>query len=211
MIEHPTRRGHRIVGPLRPSHRAERHWVIAVVGIAVTVAAAATSAYASYESAQQQAAAQKATGKYNAQLAENQAQQARNEALNAKYAAEVQAKQREDHTRRVLASQRVAAGASGITTEGSPLAVMMDQASQGAYEAALIRYGGETQQAGYLNQGNVFDTQGAFARFSSDFSASAAEEAGAYRAGTTLLSGVGSAASQYATYARSQPSSTRGG
>ena len=208
---HERRRGHRVVGPLRGSHRGERHYILAIVGIAVTVAAAATSAYASYAQAEQQAASQKATGKYNAQFAENQAQQARNEALNAKYAAEVQAKQREDRTRRVLASERVAAGASGITTEGSPLAVMMDQASQGAYEAALIRYGGETQQAGYLNQGNVFDSQAAFSRFGSQFGADQAEQAGVYRAGTTLLSGAASATSQYAQYQRSQPSSINAG
>ncbi len=180
---HREYRGHRLVGPL-PKRREERHWV-AVVGLVVAVAAAATSAYAQHEQAQQQQDA----AKYNAKVATNQA-------LQAQYAAEAQAKQREEQTRRRLATQRVAAGASGVTTEGSPLAVMMDSAAQGAYEAGLIRAGGQYQADALFGEAGI-------QRFYGDSAASA----GALRSGTTLLSGAGNAAYGYARLQSNQPSS----
>lgn len=182
------RRGHRIVGPIR-SRADRRPYTLAVVGLVVTIAAAAASAYAAYEQGQQQQAA----AQYNAKLV-------RNQALQAQYAAEAQAKQREEHTRRLLASQRVAAGASGVTTEGSPLAVMMDSAAQGAYEAGLIRAGGQYQSDALFGEAGI-----------QRFYGQQAAEAGTLRAGTTLLSGAGSATSAYARYQQTQPSSVNPG
>lgn len=144
----------------------------------MAVAGAATTAVAQQQQAQQQ----QDVAKYNAKIATNQA-------TATQYAADVQAKQRADRTRRLLASQRVAIGASGISTEGSPLAVMMDSAAQGAYEQGLIRYGG--------NRGaEALQGEAGLQRFYGD----QASTAGDFRAGTTLLSGAGQGASAYARY-----------
>ncbi len=170
-------RGHRIVGPLR-IHRERRHYVLAITGLVVAIASAATSAYASYAQAQQQQEA----AKFNADIA-------RNQAIANQQAAEVQAQQRETQTRRLLASQRAAAGASGITTEGSPLAVMQESAAQGAYEAGLTRAGGAYQAEALFGEAGIQKHYG-----------NQAGAAGPIRAGTTLLSGTGSALNAYAQY-----------
>ncbi len=64
----------------------------------------------------------KAIADYNAAIAEQNAEQARR-------AAEVSARDTRDATRRQLGSMRAAYGTSGVvTTEGSPLVALVDQA-----------------------------------------------------------------------------------
>jgi hypothetical protein len=146
-----------------------------IIGAVAAVVAAGVGAYAAHEQAQAQ---QEAT-KYNAKVA-------RNQALLAQYAADQRAKQAADRHRRILAAQRVAAGVSGITTEGSPLAVMMDTAAEAAYQENLIRYGGQQQSEGFLAEANL-----------QTFYGQQAVRTGNLNVGRSLLSGASGVAASY--------------
>ena len=144
--------------------------------LVAAVVAAAASAYATYQSGQQQAKG----FRYQAQQQENQAQAARN-------AAAVQEAQSRERNKRIMALARARAGASGVvSTEGSPLLVMLENARQAELEAQLIRYGGEIQ-AGFLEGESRLST----------FRGRNARRAGNIGAGTTLLSGVANAYAGY--------------
>ena len=152
----------------------------ALIGVGVVAALAGTgvAAYSAVEAGH----AREAAGKFNKEVAENQAQAARDQA---KIAANI----RETEIRRILASQTSRLGASGvIPSEGSPLLVQMESAQQGALDIARIQYSGETGARGYESQGILEGFYGKQAR-----------RAGTLQAGASLLSGVGSAASIGAT------------
>jgi argininosuccinate synthase len=159
---------------------------LAIAGTAAAVTGAAVSAYAQYE----QGVAQQQAARYNARVLQNQA-------LVASYSAQVQRQQQENRLRRLQATQRTVSGASGVTTEGSPLAVMMDTATQGAYEQALTTYAGEGRSAGYTSGAGLAEFQGR-----------QAATAGAVGAGGSLLTGAGSGV---AAYQRGLYYSRRGG
>src|SRR3990167_3178260 len=104
---------------------------MAVIAGAIAALGTIVSAYAAYQSGQQQA---KALG-YQATAAQQ--------------AAQVAAENARERNRRVLASQRARIGASGVIgSEGSSLLVQLESAEQAALEEARIRYGGEVQATG---------------------------------------------------------------
>jgi hypothetical protein len=161
------------VGPLAV-HAEDRHWAIAAV--VATVIAAAVSAYAAYEAGQQQ----EAMAKYQSKIAKNQAQAAQN-------AAQVAESNHREQDRRIMAEQRALVGGSGLSTEGAPLFVMLDSAKQAELDAIRLRYGGQLQAGGFLDQAKLFQYEGR-----------QAAQAGELAAGTTLLTGAASAAGGYA-------------
>ena len=162
---------------LRPIAGGTGAETIAVIAGAAAVAGAGVAAYGSYQQGQAQAAA----GKYNERVAANQAQAARE-------AAALEADRAHDKNRRLLASQRARIGASGITTEGSPLLVMMDSAEQAALDEATIRYRGSLGAAAATSEGVL---QGFYGR--------QARRAGTIGAGASLLTGVSRAGASYAS------------
>lgn len=149
--------------------------VIAVAAIAVVAAAA--SAYAAYSSSEAQARAidyQKKQQRINAKQAQDAAQAAADIA--------------HERHQRVLASQRAALGASGVTTtEGSALLVQMDAAEQAALEEGRIRAAGQTAATGLENQAKLFA-----------YNARETRRAGYIAAGTSLLGGTAKAYGAYA-------------
>src|SRR3990167_2413712 len=111
---------------------------MAVIAGAIAALGTIVSAYAAYQSGQQQAKA-----------LDYQAKVARNQATAAQQAAQVAAENARERNRRVLASQRARIGASGVIgSEGSSLLVQLESAEQAALEEARIRYGGEVQATG---------------------------------------------------------------
>jgi hypothetical protein len=104
-------------------------------------------------SATQAADAAEEAGQYNARLAEQQAAQARD-------AAALEEEAYRAHAKRVQAANRASIGASGVTTEGSPLLVLMDNAAQAEYEAQRIRYGGAIQAEGLRQRGDLLRFEG---------------------------------------------------
>lgn len=179
----PRVRGHRIAGPVITRDRA-RHWgaeTAAAIGftfaeaaaVAGTAASAAGTAVSVYAAAAQGQRAREAD-RYNAKVAQSQA-------AAAQQSAAVQEAAIRERNQRVQASARAALGESGITTEGSPLLVLMDNARQAELEARLTRAEGDRAAAGYQSQSRLLNYYGG-----------QAASAGYLQAGTTLLTGAGS-------------------
>jgi Tfp pilus assembly protein PilE len=147
--------------------------VIAVVAVVATVASTAVSAYAMYEQGQQQKKAAKA----QAEMLDQQATMAKN-------AADARARDIRERNRRILATARANAGASGIalTAGTSPLAVLAYDAKEGELEALRAQYGGDVEAAGLSAQARM-----------TRFAGKNAEYAANIGAGTTLISGLASA------------------
>jgi hypothetical protein len=91
-----------------------------------------------------------------------------------------------EQDRRLLATQRMRYGVSGVETEGSPLTVMADSALQAELDARRIRYGGELQAGGWRQNAKL-----------QRWTAGQYGPASYLMAGSTLLTGLSSAVSGY--------------
>ncbi len=78
--------------------------------------------------------------KYNAKVAEN-------DAIAARQASDYEESRFREQTRRLISSQRAAAGASGASLEGSPLLVMLDTIEEAELDALAIRHSGTVEAA----------------------------------------------------------------
>lgn len=136
----------------------------------IAVAAAAVSAYGAY----QQGQAAKTQAKFNAKIADENAQSAR-----AQSAMQQQQQDRENYKR--LGAIRANQGASGGTMEGSALDVLGETAAQGELEKQNIGYRGEMQARGFTNTASL-----------DLFGGKQAEKAGNIQAGSELLKGASS-------------------
>jgi hypothetical protein len=161
--------------------------VLLVAGIVASLASAAVGAYAAYEQGQQA----KKIGKFNAKVAENAA-------LARRQAAAIEADNKRKQFAAIMAASRAGAGASGaLTSEGSPLLVEISDAENAKLNEARIRYSGEVGARAQESEALV-----------QRFVGRRAAQTGAVRAGASLLSGVASAAGQYAQYASHQGRTT---
>lgn len=84
-----------------------------------------------------------ALANYNAQIA------ARNSAQSLAAADEAATEQRQDTARRIGAIRGAFGNAGVVTTSGSPLLAVADQAQQGEFEAQKILYKGKLQSQGF--------------------------------------------------------------
>jgi len=169
-----------------------------IAGAIASLVGAAVSAYSAY----QQGAQAEYAARYNAKVARNQAQAARD-------AANADADTQRRHYDRVLAAQRARYGASGVQTEGSPLLVMLDSEEEAALDIARVRHGGAVAAQGLEAEAQLERYQGQRARRQSYLKATA-----------TLLVGVGGAGEALAkrptpatpeAYAASKPSYSKWG
>lgn len=145
-----------------------------IIAAVATAVAAAGTAYATYEQ-----------GKAQAEQYRAEAQQAEVQARAARQAASVRERQSRERTDAIRATARARAEASGVmSSEGSPLLVMMENARQAEYEANLIRYGGEVQARSFEDDSRLLTFRGRQARRSANIAA-----------GATLLTGLAQAAS----------------
>ena len=161
--------------------------IATVVSIVATVASTALGAYQSYQQGQQN----QALAKYNARVAENQA-------LQARYAAQVKEEQHRARILRLAGTARAGVGASGIEESGSPLLVMADSLEQAELDAQRIRYGGEVSAQGLESEARL-----------QRFMGRQAASAGLFNAGGTLLSGAGRVASYLPRFGSTGSSSYR--
>ncbi len=142
------------------------------IGTALTIDAAAIAAYSAVASGRQQ----KKNLEYNAAVQENQATQEER-------AAEHEAGKVGEEGRRFKARQRTLFAQAGVTEAGSPLLVLEDT-------ARLIDEDIETVLRGGQRRGQSFRTQAGLSRLRGR----SARSAGLLQAGSSLLSGVSTAA-----------------
>jgi hypothetical protein len=120
---------------------------------------------------------------YNAALQEREAK-----SIEARTA--LQQKQQAEAADRAQSTMRAGLGASGaVTTAGSPLLIQAEQASQAEMENLMIGYQGSEEALAARSQGKLDIMSGKIARQKG----SAAKTAGFMNAGSTLLTGFGSA------------------
>lgn len=151
--------------------------------VAIAIATAAAAAVASGTAAIVQSQQASATSKYNEEVAGQQAELAK----RAGAAAEADTR---EQSARVKALQRAQLGDSGVTSEGTPLLLLLDTAEQAEVEALRARYTGEVNTQAAEANVNLFKLRGQQAR-----------SAGVIGAGTSLLTGAANVGS---VYARSQ-------
>lgn len=150
-----------------------------IIAGAIIVAGAALQAYSAY----QQAESEEKTYRYNARVAQTQADAAR-----AAAAAEAESAGRQ--YQRLIGTQRARYGASGVlASEGSPLLVMLEQEEEAALDVARIRHGGAMEAFG-------FEAEAAGARYH----ARQARRTKWLRTTGTFLQGIAPAAGMYAKY-----------
>jgi hypothetical protein len=150
--------------------------VIGIIGIAIAAAGTGVAVAGQIEQAE---AAEKA-GKYNQAVADNNA-------LAAQQQAKFEADRISKRNRIILGRQKAAVAKAGILDTGSTLDVFFDSAVEGELDRMAAIYSGQVR-SGYAT------TQGQLARMEAE----SQKRASYYRAGGTLLSGTGQAATTFA-------------
>lgn len=120
----------------------------------------------------QQGAQQSAALRYNAAVAEN-------DALAVRQSAEFEARNTRRRAQAMMAQNRAASGASGVTMEGSPLLAMSESNYEAELDALAIEYSGSIAEARAKSQAAVDRMQSA-----------QASRAGYFGAGSALLTGA---------------------
>jgi len=152
------------------------------IQVVTTVAAAAMTA----RSQQQRGRFESGTAKYNARVAENQAEETR------RIGVEEENIQRRK-TAELLSKQRAQLGAAGVELgSGSALQLQQDTVTLGEADALRIRSNVDAQVSGLQTQAELTGQQGAFAA-----SAGTAQAAGTLLSGTARVFGTGVADSWF--------------
>tara|TARA_S200000501_G_scaffold224852_1_gene210775 strand:+ start:565 stop:1044 length:480 start_codon:yes stop_codon:yes gene_type:complete len=140
------------------------------VAVAMMAVGTAVSAYGQYQAGK----AQKRAYDYNAQIQEQNARIAQEQA-------DYEARRQESRTRKMLAAQRVAYAGSGFTSNtGTALDTLRQTMSEGEMDKMAILYGGSVEAVNQRAQASLSRMQG-----------KAAYKAGMYNAAGTLLAGGG--------------------
>lgn len=93
-------------------------------------------------------------------------------------------------TRRKLATIRTEYGASGLDLAGSPLDVLEDSATEGAFDVAKIRYAGEMRAQGFSEEAALAGMRSKSAKTAGYLSAAGELLGGFNDAGKTLMTQV---------------------
>jgi len=147
---------------------------------------AASTAVTAFGQVQAGRAAQ-ASANYNAEVQRNNAIIARNQAGQEEERARLDITRRQREQAQIQGRQRALAGASGVEiASGSPLAVLVGTAEQGALDVAIIRSNADQRIQDLRFQGANLDAQSVLTR--SD--GRSARSQSLLQAGGTLLSGA---------------------
>jgi len=173
----------------------------------VSLVATAASTYMGYQSAKAAGKAERDMAEYNAEIARQEAERANEQARDLERQASEQAtdamsmaQQQREKIRRYQSSQRVAYAASGaLTTEGTPLMVEIDSLTQQTLVAEADRKAAFAQvEATKYGAANARNTallnyqQSALDKFKGEVAMKTAKN----RANATLVQGIGSMAMQ---------------
>ncbi len=156
----------------------------AAISANVSLASGLFGAISSLSQASSQASNQKARAERNAQIADQQAVQIKQEA-------DFEEGRKRSEIQRLKASQRAAQGASGGGVDtGSNLLVLEETATLGELDALTIRYRGDVQA-------QRVRAQAATDRFEGRSAHQVSQRTGRLQAGTSLLTGVTRAAAAF--------------
>jgi hypothetical protein len=177
-----------------------------VVGTGLSAMSALRQGQVSADTARVNAQIQRRQAEVQARLSEREAQQAEYDALQIEQDTKVAEAQQRQAGTYLQASQRAAAGASGIEATGSPLLVLQETASQLELDALTIRRAGEREAAGARDEARMRRWQAEELRRSGQLSldigryqSRAARQAGRLGAFSSLLSGGTSMAKYWLT------------
>lgn len=146
--------------------------------VAVAVVSAAVGAYSSISSAENA----HDVAKYNAEVQENAAKDARQRGA-------IEAAEHQDKVRRMIGTQMATAGANGLlTSTGTPLDIMTDTAGMGKLDALRILDNANRQARGYEDQAKLTKIEGDNARTAGYFGAASAVLGGASKVAGTYRS-----------------------
>ena len=148
-----------------------------IAAVILVIAAAMASAYSSYESGQQQ----KKAADFNSQVAEGNANQARQ-------AAAAKAEQFRTAGERRLSQMRQQYAKAGVDVEGTPLTVLMDSSEQLAKDELRIKSGGESSAWSFMSESELQRSAGQSASMGGNIGAGASLLGGAARA-TSIYAG----------------------
>ncbi len=157
---------------------------LALTAVALTAAGAGVGAYSSIQAGK----ASEDAAKYNAKIAEN------NAAVAARDAAAEAAQIRRQNLLR-SGKQRAAAGKAGVDLSGSFEDVFFDTGAQGELEAMSALYAGEVTNRAFESRA-----------IGSRFEGRQARAAGNIGAASSIIGGLGNAASIGARYSSAEPS-----
>jgi hypothetical protein len=185
---------------------------VSAAGTAIQVAGQVSSSIAAKNVAKANAAIARANATAEQQAAYTEAEQfdynaqlAREDATLAEQAAAFRVRQSRLLARRRASQNLAVIGASGVTIEGSPLAVLLDQAYQDETEARLLHYQGQLEVLARVREADVAGYQATVRRATGQRSllvgqrqadvlsqqGDLAQMAGLLRIGGTLTSGAG--------------------
>lgn len=160
---------------------------------AATLVGSLGQAYGAYEQGQ----AGKVSEKYNAAVSQQNANVAKQNEAIAGQAGEEQAAMVQQRTRATVGAIRANQAASGIdVNSGSDVDVRSSASELGELDALTVRSNATREAYGYGVQAENFEAQGTLDQFEGENDL----KAGEIGAGSTFLSGLGSAANNYARY-----------
>lgn len=142
------------------------------MAVPLMIAGTLAGAYGQYQAGEEA----NAVAKYNQQVKEREAQAAEQRSL-------IESRKQAQAAARQMSELRTGLGASGVvTTEGSPLEILGEQAKQSELQNLEIGYEGQTSATKLREEGKMIRREG-----------KAARRAARIGAGTTLLTGFGTA------------------
>jgi hypothetical protein len=166
---------------------------LAYAGLAMSGLSTIAGASGAYNSGR----AQQGAANYNAAIASQNAQIARENATHAGQAGEQTAAMSEMKTRAAVGSIKANQAAAGVdVNSGSAVDVRSSAAELGELDAINIRSKAAQDAYGYENQAKSFDETGELDKFTGEN----AETAGTIGAASTFLGGAGSAATNFARW-----------
>lgn len=157
---------------------------MAELAVYAALAASSVSAYSSYQQGKAQERSARASAEFNRQIAQNEAEQKRR-------AGQLEADRMRRQRLGLTKSQRAGYAKSGVTSEGTPIQVMIQSSAEEELNANLAQYNYEVAAARSTSEANLYGYK--------KRQASAYKRAGAMSAGASLLRGVSQAAYYGAT------------
>lgn len=158
------------------------------------LAMAALGTATSAAGAIQQGNAAAAQAEYQKKVSEQNAELERRRADDASERGRIESQRLQEQGRQFAAAQRAALASKGTRIDtGSPLAIQVDTAGMTAADDAMTRYNAMLQRSGFLSNAAQAETRARGA----ELEGSLAKQASYFKAGSSLLTGASSIASQW--------------